>query len=93
MLLLQKRVEINRDKKNEVISHVITYQRWKLIGGAGEYSGKRQMFYGELWKKFKPARQKDPVLFNVAVRDGGCRTLPNLRNVESREYGTTFGLL
>jgi hypothetical protein len=93
MLLLQKRVEINRDKKNEVIGQVITYPRWKLTGGAGEYSGKRQMFYAELWKNFKPARQKDTILFNVTVRDGGCRTLPNLRSVESREYGTTFCLL
>jgi hypothetical protein len=48
-------VEINRDKKNGAftfvaVSQVLTYQRWKLTGGAGEYSGKRQMFYAELWK-------------------------------------------
>jgi len=47
-------MEINHDMKNEaftcgVVSPVITYRRSKLTGVACECSGKRQMFYAELW--------------------------------------------
>jgi hypothetical protein len=53
-------VEINRDKKNEaftyeIVSPVITYQRWKLTGVAGKYSGRREMFCAGLFKNLTRA--------------------------------------